>query len=678
MQRRWTALLIALLVASMAAWYLTDSGDSALAPAGDAGSAPSEVDPEAPLVGRGPDDDDNNDDDNRDSSASGSAAPTGESDARLPVRGFVLRGRLLGPAPLPPEVHIQFADEWGELQGSAARIAVALDGRFVVAVDEEIGSFTEPWLSLVVDHPAFMRVTRNIARREFVRDTEHVRRATTEIALRSAGSITGRVVDGGDRPIPSAQVAFIVRTKPNVAPQILDAVLTDPGGRYVLRAPKTGTYEMVVVADGLRPDLRRVEMEVGNRGEGPTVVLVEGAVVSGRLLGQGRGIEGALIAAAPANDEDGDVLGLGPFQLTLRGDRVLHHPATVETMADGVFRLAGLFAGDVVLTVEHGGGDSILHYKILDRAGRRVRAPAAGVEFEIALATLVIEARVDGKPTPEAEVRWAAIGKLPDADPAEADSDEYILYESMSTGVEESGRKAMQVSAGGLYAVAAELEGYKTATRKVRAPASGGRDVVVLDLEKAAPKPVLELRFQGAAAASIAKAYVAVFTPSPEIDKYIVPPGQTVEIEDGRAEFEVERVGTHVYVHPGGSYGMSVGYWLPVTLEIELPQAQVRPIIIPLRSGCGLELDVRDASGGPAVAGCHIESADGTKQRLRFVRRHQGGLIITAASVEGPSAIHPPLPPGTYTIVLSRDGAEPLRKQVKLVPGKAVHVELTY
>lgn len=588
-----------------------------------------------------------------------------------------LVGTLVGDAELPKQVAVHYADQWGGPVFPKPPAVDVVDGLFELDLEGHLGAFEDPWLVVTVDHPGFMRVERRIGKSTFVA-RDGVARATVRIELTRAGVVTGRVVDEQGAAIKGAAVAFVVPTKPNVKPRIVDQMITDAEGLYSLRATRTASFRLVAAATNRLPRVLRVDVQVGRSGEGPTIVLEPGAVVEGRLRGAAAGIAGAWLGAYPADDGGGDAFMLGAFTVVLREERLLHYPAFAETTEDGSFRFGGLPAAKVTIEVEQGGGDSILHHESLKRVEHTVKAPAHGVELQLPLSTLVVEVHIDGVAVPESTFTVAALGRRVEHADRRIDPDQYMVWRSMGMDTGPTGRGSIIVSADAEYGVSAEAEGRANAFRVLRSPPPGASEVIVLDLKPAAPRRVLTLRFPGDAGDALKSAWVAILDATDADEPDVVPHGTRVDVIDGEAYYEVERPGARLYVHPGASYGSSVGYWLPVVLPHDGAATKPAIVDVPLRKGCGLELDIRAPDGGAARVHCQVEAADGTIQRLWFIGRSDGGNYITQGRLDRPSSIHPPLPEGTYTVVLTREGSETIRKQVTLKRGKAVHLKLTY
>jgi outer membrane cobalamin receptor len=80
--------------------------------------------------------------------------------------------------------------------------------------------------------------------------------------LSHAGDLTGRVLDPSGRPVAGAQV--IVSSERGV----LRTARTDADGRFLVGAPDTGRYDVIVAADGFRAAPVPVEAQAGRRDLG--------------------------------------------------------------------------------------------------------------------------------------------------------------------------------------------------------------------------------------------------------------------------------------------------------------------------------------------------------------------------------------------------------------------------
>jgi outer membrane cobalamin receptor len=96
--------------------------------------------------------------------------------------------------------------------------------------------------------------------------------------LSQAGDLTGRVLDPSGRPVAGAQV--IVSSERGV----LRTARTDMDGRFVVGAPDTGRFDVIVAADGFRAAPIPVEAQAGSRDLGAITLamsaLTESIVVS--------------------------------------------------------------------------------------------------------------------------------------------------------------------------------------------------------------------------------------------------------------------------------------------------------------------------------------------------------------------------------------------------------------
>jgi outer membrane cobalamin receptor len=87
----------------------------------------------------------------------------------------------------------------------------------------------------------------------------------------AAGPVTGRVVDPDGRPVPGADVLLVGPAS------VAAAAVTDAGGRFELRAPDAGRFELRIALDGFRARPVAVAVDAGTRDVG-TIALEISAV----------------------------------------------------------------------------------------------------------------------------------------------------------------------------------------------------------------------------------------------------------------------------------------------------------------------------------------------------------------------------------------------------------------
>jgi hypothetical protein len=74
-------------------------------------------------------------------------------------------------------------------------------------------------------------------------------------------TISGRVLDASERPIPMARIYFI--SGPTALPDV--AALTNEDGQFTLSAPCGGNYEISITADDFVSTTLRVTLKQGEQ-----------------------------------------------------------------------------------------------------------------------------------------------------------------------------------------------------------------------------------------------------------------------------------------------------------------------------------------------------------------------------------------------------------------------------
>ncbi len=221
--------------------------------------------------------------------------------------------------------------------------------------------------------------------------------ATDEISSPAPGfvrfrcRVTGRVLDGQDRPVARAELVLALQT---AGSGIVPLMLTHSGadGRVAVEVGLAGNYHLLLSAPGKSRLHRRIRLERSGTRELGVLRLLPGHAVGGRVTDP----EGKPIAHAR-------IEVIGALDLP---HRPLEPPHTGSVDDQGRFRVPGLRAAAYQLLVRADGyGASVL---------RRVIAPTVGLR--ISLRPLqVITGRVvaDDVPAPGAIVELAGSGVWP-------------------------------------------------------------------------------------------------------------------------------------------------------------------------------------------------------------------------------------------------------------------------
>lgn len=234
------------------------------------------------------------------------------------------------------------------------------------------------------------------------------------ITLQRYGRIAGRLVDGAGVPLVGSKV-FATKAEPSLGREFTDereGPTTDVRGEFVLEGVVPGSTRVFATGDHLRVESEPIDVRPGQPVEGVRLVAVRGATLNVTVHDRaGNGIAGArvVVIEPPTNEAAGRTGMRRSLRVRARAsdgasDVQIDDPTvlrTATTDADGVARLSGLRAGQVVARAteaNHAPGQSA-----------NVTVPEAGeVEAEI---TLVVGGFVhlqafDAARTPLADARY--------------------------------------------------------------------------------------------------------------------------------------------------------------------------------------------------------------------------------------------------------------------------------
>ncbi len=203
--------------------------------------------------------------------------------------------------------------------------------------------------------------------------------------------VTGRVVDGQDRPVAGAELVLALRTVGfGTVPVLL--VRSDNQGRVAVDVGLAGSYHLLISAPGMARLHRRIRLERSGTRDLGTLRLVSGHAVSGRVTDpDGRPITHAQIAV------------IGALDLP---HRPLEPPHKGSVDDKGRFRVSGLQAAAYQLMVRADGFGSFVL--------RQVVAPAVGLRISLRpLQTITGRVVANDKPAPGAVVELVGSGVWP-------------------------------------------------------------------------------------------------------------------------------------------------------------------------------------------------------------------------------------------------------------------------
>ncbi|MCA9641062.1 MAG: carboxypeptidase regulatory-like domain-containing protein [Myxococcales bacterium] len=219
---------------------------------------------------------------------------------------------------------------------------------------------------LVVSHPEFARVERNLSIERTEREDRPVELETVDLS--APGDVEGDVVDTDGEPVAGARVAV------DVAPAFLPVgalppgvAVTDSKGHFVLRGLSAGAVLLEAYAADVGRGQLKTEVSEGDATRGVRIVLnlpvsdTEPAATGSVAVTLGendtdQGVVVVLVHVAPGSEAERAGLLAGDFVLAVDG-------VDVTGMVDARRRISGPVRGDVVLEIERNGGPLTLRVR---------------------------------------------------------------------------------------------------------------------------------------------------------------------------------------------------------------------------------------------------------------------------------------------------------------------------
>jgi Carboxypeptidase regulatory-like domain len=168
--------------------------------------------------------------------------------------------------------------------------------------------------------------------------------ATPKTNERSAGSITGRVVNESGRAMPNAKVFVLGMGRQTVR----RTVITDEAGRYVADALPRGSYGVSAQANGYVLARGPADPLHYRPGETANLTFRKGAVITGSVINSdGEPVVGVPVSAALVRDTQGRPIAATPGSVRYTDDR-------------GVYRIFGLPSGTYIVVAASRTGGSLM------------------------------------------------------------------------------------------------------------------------------------------------------------------------------------------------------------------------------------------------------------------------------------------------------------------------------
>jgi len=583
-------------------------------------------------------------------------APDTSETATIRLLGIV---RIDGGASSQVEVSVRSSDSEQSLDASAAT-----DREFASALDPLFADGAPKGLEVTFAHADAKSETRFPAVRLDPRTGEPVL-PRMDVTLRRVARARGVVLISTGEPAVGTTIAAFPMDGEQPEAAAVASVITTEDGSFELRVPGEGAHLLVAVADGYRPQSRIVEVTLDEPAVLQPFALVPGAAVTGRVTLAG---SGALSGATVRAMWEGSALNLDisdtEHQLCFLDGRVEHRSVSAKTDREGVYRVGGLMVADYETAVtsipEAHHGLTAGGYKVA------LRAPRAGVDFEVAVATIDVVVRANGRPLEGAKIEWIQHIKTPVS----------LTSWSNFVRVPANGRDRRRVIPGGELTIKVEADGMRAQKRDLRAPAAGARMELVFDMEPAH-------------AASLLVTLDALADPAPP-----VPPVMSFALHplpEGEVVLRTSRLknGLHVVsqIEPGRykviAYPGRRDYYFPVSVEVTVAPNTALPLTMRPRVGGRLHVLYVSKDGRTdrsAFVKVVYPNGEATKDLRIFKDDGTGGSTMWANSlpdVKGPGRIRRVFEPGVYRVLLEPydESIAKMEREVRVVAGKTIVVE---
>ena len=576
---------------------------------------------------------------------------------------------------------------------------VAEDGTFDVALDRaalasgfprdaavQPGRARVTGLDFVANDPGYMPV---------VRSTDLSQRRPQECAdfewtveVVPAGRVTG-LVDARERGARAAQAGL------GAAAALFEGTLDETSGtpvdvgvaddRYMLRAPKSGTYTLVLAARDRAPLHLPVDVVVGTEREQPTATFDRGASIEGVVrwpppdrVALAFLRTGAAVTAI-AQTGGGKSLDLPGHPLLYANGKLERRSVTVTTgfpvRGRAAFRIDGLEVGHAYRVLL--GDPSLAGAAGSPVSAPPVVAPARDIELSFDLAWLNVAVLAGNRPLPDARVSVSSIPPDP----------ERVRRSSFFLPPFHEGELLV------------EAEGYEPAREHFTMGPAGTTTSALVLLVKKTVHARLELSVDCDAFETVRYACVSFEPVGAEGGPAFT---RGAFLTDRALHFAELPVGTFrlrfdaVSGEVRGKEPAAVDELPPhrlrhqlldpdVVVELEDGETATRSVV--LHEGAALRLTCHDVLGSPLAAECRLADAAGKAVAFVFVKseaplfweaRHGAAIFESGARTYGgqtldgstPCRTDPALKPGRYVLTVLREGYDRAELPFDLAPGE--------
>jgi len=603
--------------------------------------------------------------------------PAVETTTAESTRVFRVRGvfHWRGDSKAKVKVRIRARDAEGVSHVEPIELAVAVKQEFDIVVDPLFEDRVPATLELEYEHAAaqsgLLKIPVRIDPKSKTPGFDRV-----EITLRSVTAFRGRVRDKAGAALVGATLAAFPLH--NGKPEDLSVahVIAAADGNFTLRVPGSGPHLIVAVAHGYRPVSRTIDVNANEPTRMPPFELDRGQAVGGRVT-----LTGARPAAKAAVWADllreGVSISIpdSEHNLLFLDGGVEHETVFATADEDGRFRIAGLLEADYEIFISSvpGGHPGLTHSPSGPMYTRQVRAPLQGVDFEVAVGTVVMTVRHAGEPVENAKLSVTRRKRSP--------AGESIFTIFMKTDA--SGRRKLMVDQDVELTIKVEADGLRQQTRNLHAPDAGRRIEVDFDLRRTPRTELLvSLEPEGEEPPPLPPVWRFTLRPASETESAAEMPRHTATFDKGLYRIKNLEPGRYrVTGYPGAYDVRRRGHYFAASADVTITAGA--PTLVTLKPRAGSRLSVLYTTADKRTdvpAFCWVETLDGKRMKQRWFKYDGSSERMWESSLpdmRGPAFARDILEPGTYRVHLKpyADGAAEMTREVEFEAGKTTLVE---
>jgi hypothetical protein len=487
------------------------------------------------------------------------------------------------------------------------------------------------------------------------------------IALRRAAAARGEVAEPSGALAAGVRLAAFALSDGVPAQVASAAAVTSESGRFQLNVGRAGDYLVVAFAPAFRPSATVAQLKSGKVLELPLLTLRCGESISGRVARSGgRSCDGACIEARAV--ACGRLLSVDDTatRLLWTPERLEFGVVTVVAGPDGTYRLEGLTADDYRIVVV---GLPSAHCGLLlsaqgDSYHKQVAAPAAGIDFQIGVATLDVLVRQAAETTEGINLL------ITDAREAMSYGGHFL------TG--DDGRVRCLVRPNTTLVVETDDDAYELVRDGVRSPAAGRATEVVLDVQRKSLRSTLAVTIAPEEGDTLPAAYRFELTPTGggPVRRFCVTAGM-----HRRYVLRGLAPGSYrVVARAGESDLRDEWYCRTVEASVDLVDGVETPLELRPKLGGRLKLLTVAPDGRTCVgAFCWIETASGERLDVVHAKFSDDGAMISKGRLpkcDGPAFVRGVLVPGFYRLYVVPDSYRSVAREFRIKGGETTELRI--